>query len=88
MMGVFILSGNGDNISIIIDGGPKTISFVINGVLCDGGETRKFGYGRFNRYFRDASSKSALSVGENIKELYVTERALKTYEAAALYQRK
>lgn len=83
-----MLSGNGDNISIIIDGGPKTISFVINGVLCDGGETRKFGYGRFNRYFRDASSKSALSVGENIKELYVTERALKTYEAAALYQRK
>lgn len=38
-----------NHVSFIVDGGPKTISVVVNGVLCDGGgsDERKFGYGRF-----------------------------------------
>jgi len=37
------------HVSISVDGGPKTISFVINGQLCDGGDDpeRPFGTGRF-----------------------------------------
>ncbi len=37
------------HVSFIVDGGPKVIAAVVNGVLCDGGESdeRKFGYGRF-----------------------------------------
>ena len=34
---------------IIVDGFTKTILFVIDGVLCDGGEERQFGWGRFHR---------------------------------------
>lgn len=83
-----MLKGEKAHVSIIVDGGPRIISFVINGILCDGGETRKFGYGRFNRYFRDASSKTPLSIGTCVKELYFMNRALKTYEAVALYQNK
>jgi len=37
------------HVSFIVDGGPKVIAAVVDGMLCDGGESdeRKFGYGRF-----------------------------------------
>jgi hypothetical protein len=37
------------HVVFIVDGGPKVISAVVDGVLCDGGENpqRKYGYGRF-----------------------------------------
>jgi hypothetical protein len=35
------------HVAVIVDGGPKVITFVVDGVLCDGGETRQFGWGRF-----------------------------------------
>jgi len=35
------------HVVFIVDGGPKLISVVVNGRLCDGGETRPFGWGRF-----------------------------------------
>jgi hypothetical protein len=33
---------------ITVDGGPKIITFVVDGTLCDGGEQRQFGWGRFS----------------------------------------
>lgn len=35
------------HIAVIVDGGPKIISFVIDGHLNDGGPVRQFGWGRF-----------------------------------------
>ncbi len=37
------------HVTFIVDGGPKVISVVVDGLLCDGGDSddRKYGYGRF-----------------------------------------
>lgn len=48
-------AGKTHHVVFIVDGGPKVISVVVDGVLCDGGrsETRHHGWGRFlqSRYF-------------------------------------
>ena len=36
----------------IVDGGPKIVRFVVNGRLCDGGDQRQFGWGRFSPHYR------------------------------------
>jgi hypothetical protein len=44
-----LTTGRRQHASLIVDGGPKTISIVIDGQLCDGGDdpARPFGVGRF-----------------------------------------
>ena len=42
--------GKEHHVVFIVDGGPKCVSVVVDGVFCDGaGEERKYGYGRFVR---------------------------------------
>lgn len=38
----------GNHVAVIVDGGPKIIEFVTNGILNDGREIRPFGFGRFS----------------------------------------
>ncbi|MDO9542753.1 MAG: sialidase family protein, partial [Kiritimatiellia bacterium] len=48
-----LLGTNRDqHVVVIVDGGPKLILFVVDGVLCDGGEHRQFGWGRYNPNLR------------------------------------
>jgi hypothetical protein len=47
-----------NNVGVIIDGGPKLILFVINGALCDGGDERQFGWGRYNPALREINGAS------------------------------
>src|SRR5581483_55184 len=35
------------HIAVIVDGGHKAITCVVDGVLCDGGKNRPYGFGRF-----------------------------------------
>lgn len=44
-----IKAGQSHHVAFIVDGGPKMISVVIDGLLCDGGAdpNRPYGYGRF-----------------------------------------
>ncbi len=39
--------GRRHHVVFIVDGGPKMVSVVVDGRLCDGGAARAFGYGRF-----------------------------------------
>src|SRR5437763_976122 len=48
-------AGKQHHVVATVDGGPKIITFVIDGKLCDGGEARQFGWGRFNPNFRSAA---------------------------------
>ncbi len=48
------------HVVIIVDGGPKLILFVANGVLCDGGEARQFGWGRYSPHLREANATATL----------------------------
>jgi hypothetical protein len=58
--------GQRQHVVIVVDGGPKIISFIIDGVLCDGGEFRMFGWGRFSpllRYLHSYASKWVTAPG-------------------------
>lgn len=52
-------SGSLQHVTVIVDGGPKLIAFVVNGELCDGGGKRHFGWGRISPYLWDVSGGKA-----------------------------
>jgi hypothetical protein len=54
-----------NHVGIIVDGGPKIISFVINGVFDDGRGKRPFGFGRFSNNLRDITGVENISSPES-----------------------
>ena len=53
--GGLLKAGTLHHVVFIVDGGPKTISVLVDGELCDGGHDRQYGWGRFNPHLRDAN---------------------------------
>jgi hypothetical protein len=51
-----IQAGQTHHLVAIVDGGPKVISFVVDGKLNDGGEFRQFGWGRYSPNLRDVNA--------------------------------
>ncbi len=82
-----ISPGDWHHVAIIVDGGPKVISFVVDGVLCDGGSTCIYGWGRFSPELKSVSGSSRLRVApalaRELKRLRVYDRYLRTSEAVA-----
>ena len=78
------------HLTLIVDGGPKIITFVVDGHLCDGGEDRQYGWGRFSPDLREANGGDILRNGPDMKgsihSLRVYNRALRTAEAVGNYQ--
>jgi hypothetical protein len=78
-------TGRKHHIAIGIDGGPRIITFVVDGKLCDGGEARQFGWGRFSSALRDANGGKVLRIGPGltgrIHSLRLYHRCLRTSEA-------
>ncbi len=75
-----------NHLAIIVDGGPKTISFVINGEFNDGGDSRKFGWGRYSPNLRNVNGSGKIKIHDSIKVLRVYDRALMTVEACSNYK--
>lgn len=77
--------GGTHHVTIIVDSGPALILFVIDGILCDGGSERQFGWGRFSPNLRGAAGAGQLLVGPsldgNIVLLRMYGRALTVTEA-------
>ena len=75
---------------IVVDGGPRIISFVVDGVLCDGGGVRPFGWGRFSPYLNNVNSGAPLRVGSalggEVTSLRIYDRYLLTAEAIANFE--
>jgi hypothetical protein len=69
-----------NHVVINIDGGPRVVSFVVNGQFCDGGEYRQFGWQRFSPYFRHVNWSEKWTVS-NVDQLKVYNRILMTAEA-------
>jgi hypothetical protein len=69
-----------NNVGVIIDGGPKLILFVINGALCDGGDERQFGWGRYNPALREINGATEASVHASVQEVALYDRALRVSE--------
>lgn len=77
-------TGAWQHIAFVVDGGPKIITVMVNGVLNDGGEVRDCGWGRFHPESDDvnglASAKVAAGLFGDMNLLRIYDRALRTSE--------
>jgi hypothetical protein len=75
------------HVAIIVDGAPDIISFVVDGILCDGGTDCIYGWGRFTPELNEVSGSERLrlapSLEGQLKRLRVYGRYLRTSEAVA-----
>jgi len=70
-------------VAVVVDGFPKTICFVVDGVLCDGGVDRAYGYGRFSSNFKDISGGKVVRLAGHhgdLKQLRIYTRAVRISE--------
>jgi hypothetical protein len=96
-----LAAGKLHHLVVIVDGGPKIIAFVIDGILNDGGDFRQFGWGRFNPNLRGATrfthrgtiapeARELLRIGPGLRgelrSLRVYDRALRISEAIGNYR--
>lgn len=79
-------AGQPQHVVITVDGGPKIITFVVNGVLCDGGDQRQFGWGRYSPTLRTPVGSETLQIGKPVQSLRLYNRPLRTSEAVGNYQ--
>lgn len=77
-------AGRWHHVGIVVDGGPKLISFVIDGVFNDGGDRRQFGWARFPYDLRSVRHSDTLALAPSLKgamkDLRLYTRALRTTE--------
>jgi hypothetical protein len=82
-------AGKDHYMSVIVDGGPKIILFMVDGILCDGGDERQFGWGRFNPYLQEVNGAERWTLGRNLRgeitKISIYTRALKVSEAIGNY---
>ena len=81
-----LTAGQPHHIAAIVDGGPKVISFVVDGRFNDGGEARQFGWGRFSPSLRSANGGPEMRIGTAVNRLRVYNRALLMSEAVANFR--
>lgn len=81
-----LAAGKPHHAVITVDGGPKIITFVVDGVLCDGGDQRQFGWGRFSPNLRTPAGSPALTISPAVKALRLYNRALRTSEAVGNFK--
>lgn len=80
-----VLPEGRNHIIVTVDGGPKIISYVINGRFNDGGNDRQFGFGRYNTNLRNVDGCGTIRIDECISVLRVYDRVLMTVEAVSNY---
>ncbi len=71
---------------ITVDGGPKIITFVVDGILCDGGDQRQFGWGRFSPDLRTPDGGGMLTIAPAVQTLRIYNRAIRTSEAVGNFR--
>jgi len=83
-------AGRLHHVVVTVDDGPKIISFVVDGVLCDGAAQRQFGWGRFSPHLGDVSGAAQITLAPTlrgeIKVLRVYNRFLRTSEAVGNFR--
>jgi hypothetical protein len=85
-----LLEGTLHHVAVTVDGGPRIITFVVDGALCDGGQHRQFGWGRFSPHLRGVSGAGTLRIAPSLdgelERVRVYGRALRTSEAIGNYR--
>ena len=76
--------GTWHHVAVVVDGGSRIISFVIDGQLHDGGDRRQFGWARFPRELRTVAVHDKLTLASHLsgemKGFRLYHRALLTSE--------
>jgi hypothetical protein len=78
--------GIAHHVTFIVDGGPKIISVLVDGILGDGGEARQFGWGRFSPHLYNVTGGTVLRLAESVSLVRLYGRALRTSEAVGNYR--
>lgn len=77
-------------VSVVVDGGPNIISFVVDGRFNDGGKARQFGWGRFSPYLKSVNGAPDLRIGTHtngtIHRVAVYNRAITVSEAVGNFR--
>jgi len=81
-----LTAGKAHHAVITVDGGPKIITFVVDGVLCDGGDQRQFGWGRFSPNLRTPNGSATLTIAPAVNVLRLYNRPLRTSEAVSHFK--
>lgn len=64
------------HVAFILDAGPRIVSVVVDGALCDGGESRQFGWGRFHPYLTHLNGSPTLASHSSVSLFRLYGRAL------------
>ncbi|MBN2310617.1 MAG: exo-alpha-sialidase [Candidatus Hydrogenedentes bacterium] len=85
-----LMAGEWHHVAAIVDGGPKIITFVVDGVLCDGGTERAQGWMRFDAALDDINGPGRLTLAPGLLGrlggVRVYGRYLRTSEAVGNYR--
>jgi len=76
-----ITAGKEHHVAAIVDAGPKIITFVVDGRLCDGGPARQYGWGRYEGELGDVTGSAEVHVVPAVGKLRLYRRYLRTSEA-------
>ncbi len=68
-------------IAVNVDGGPRIVSFIVDGRFLDGGEELQYGWFRFSPYFRHVNWSENWQLSATVKRLRIYNRYLMTVEA-------
>ncbi len=74
------------SVTVVVDGGPKIILFVVDGRLNDGGQERQFGWGRFSPQLRGVNGRTTWDLSPAVETLRVYDRALRVSEVIGNYR--
>ena len=73
------------HVTVVVDGGPKIVSFIVDGVLNDGGAVRDYGWDRFPMEMGDVNGLKPVKFGSKlfgeVSHLRIYNRYLRTSEA-------
>ncbi len=70
-------------LTVIVDGGPKVVTFVTDRQLNDGGNERQYGWGRYNPNLKNVHGNAQWTTAPGVTQVRVYNRALRTSEAMA-----
>jgi len=83
-------AGEWHHVFATVDGGPKIITFVVDGRLGDGGEVRRRGWGRFPNTLGRAAGAGAIRVAPRLRgrvgRVRIYDRPLRTSEAVGNFR--
>ena len=78
--------GLSNHLTVVVDGAAQIISFLVNGVLSDGGEERSQGWVSIDQSVDSVSGAGRCVVGAEVESIRMYGRALRTTEGVGMWR--